>query len=62
MDGFLLFDLRFSRRLNDSTELFLAVENLFDEDYEIKVENSGAIETGRPRFVGLGVRWRRGGI
>jgi iron complex outermembrane receptor protein len=62
VDGFLLFDLRFSRRLNDSTELFLAVENLFDEDHEIKVENSGAIETGRPRFVGLGVRWRSGGI
>ena len=59
VDDFLLFDLRFSRRLSDSTELFLAVENLFDEAYEIRVENNGSIETGRPRFVGLGLRYRR---
>ena len=59
VDDFLLFDLRFSRSVGESTELFLAIENLFDEAYEIKVENSGAIETGRPRFVGLGLRYRR---
>lgn len=59
VDDFLLFDLRFSRRVSDSTELFLAIENLLDEAYEIKVENTGSIEIGRPRFVGLGLRFRR---
>lgn len=59
VDDFLLFDLRFSRRINDSMELFLAIENLLDEAYEIKVENNGSIEIGRPRFVGLGLRFRR---
>ncbi|MEE4218098.1 MAG: TonB-dependent receptor [Xanthomonadales bacterium] len=59
VDDFLLFDLRFSRRLSESTELFLAIENLLDEAYEIKVENNGAIEIGRPRFVGLGLRIQR---
>ena len=59
VDGFLLFDLRFSRQLSDSIELFLAAENLFDEEYEVKVENNGSIEIGRPRFLGLGLRYRR---
>jgi outer membrane receptor protein involved in Fe transport len=55
---FLVFDLRFSRQVSDSSELFLVVENLLDEEYEIKVENNGSIEIGRPRFVGLGLRYR----
>lgn len=59
VDGFLLFDLRFSRRLSESAELFLAIENLFDEEYEIKVENNGSIEIGRPRFAGIGLRFSR---
>jgi outer membrane receptor protein involved in Fe transport len=59
VDGFLLFDLRFTRQLNDRTEAFLIMENLFDEDYEVKVENNGSVEIGRPRFVGLGLRFRR---
>jgi outer membrane receptor protein involved in Fe transport len=58
VDGFLLFGLYFSRQVNERTELFLNVENLLDEEYEIRVENSGAIEIGRPRFIGLGLRFR----
>ena len=59
VDGFLLFDLRFSRQLSDSIELFLAAEYLFDEEYEVKVENNGSSESGRPRVLGLGLRYRR---
>ncbi len=59
MDDFLLFDLRFSRQLSATTELFMAIENLFDEEYQIKVENNGSIEIGRSRFVGVGLRFRR---
>ena len=59
VDDFLLFDLYLSRQLSDRTVVFLSVENLLDEEYEIKVENNGSIEIGRERFVGLGVRFRR---
>ena len=59
VDDFLLFDLRITRAIGANSEWFIAVENLFDEAYEVKVENSGAVEIGRPRYVGLGLRFRR---
>ncbi len=59
VDDFLLFDLRLAYPLGAGAALYLAVENLFDEEYETRVENSGAIEIGRPRFVGLGLQFRR---
>lgn len=58
VDDFLLFNLYFSRPVNQRTDLFLAIENLLDEAYEIRLENSGAIEIGRPRFINLGLRFR----
>ena len=59
VDDFLLFDLRIARPLAPGLELFLAVENLLDEEYEVRLENSGALEIGRPRFVVLGLHFRR---
>lgn len=59
VDDFLLFDLRVALPLAPGLELFLAVENLLDEEYEVRLENSGALEIGRPRFVGLGLHFRR---
>ena len=59
VDDFVLFDLRLSRAIGAGSEWFLAVENLFDETYEVRVENSGGLEIGRSRFVGLGLRFRR---
>lgn len=59
VDDFLLFDLRFSRDIGPQSEWFLAIENLLDEEYEVRVENSGALETGRPRFIGIGLHFRR---
>jgi outer membrane receptor protein involved in Fe transport len=58
VDDFLLFDLRFSRRLSATTVLFLSIENLFDENYEVRTTNSGATEIGRPRSIGLGLNFR----
>jgi outer membrane receptor protein involved in Fe transport len=58
VDDFLLFDLRFSRQVSDSTEVYFTIANLLDEEYEIRVGNDGSIEIGRPRFVGLGLRFR----
>ncbi|MBT8040463.1 MAG: TonB-dependent receptor [Gammaproteobacteria bacterium] len=59
VDDFVLFDLRLARAIGPNAKWFLAVENLFDEEYEVKVENSGALEIGRPRFVGVGLQIRR---
>ena len=59
VDDFLLFDLYLSRPLGARSEMFLQVENLLDEDYEVRVENSGGIEIGRARFVGVGLRFSR---
>jgi outer membrane receptor protein involved in Fe transport len=57
VDDFLLFDLRFSRQINHSTELYLTIENLLDEEYEIRTGNDGSIEIGRPRYVWLGLQF-----
>lgn len=59
VDEFFLLDAIFSRQLSNSTEVFVAIENLFDKEYEIRVDNDGFTEIGRPRFVNLGVRFRR---
>ena len=59
VDGFLLFDLFVSRPLGAGSEVFLQIENLLDETYEVRVSNSGDIEIGRPRFIGIGLRLRR---
>ncbi|MEJ2384058.1 MAG: TonB-dependent receptor [Xanthomonadales bacterium] len=59
VDDFLLFDLYLSRPLGAGAEIFLQVENLLDEDYEVRVSNSGDIEIGRSRFVGIGFRFTR---
>lgn len=59
VDDFLLFDLRFAHRLNETSELFLSVENLFDEDYEVSRNSAGIVDIGRPRFIGLGWRFRK---
>ena len=55
---FFLLDAVFSRDLSESTELFLAIKKLLDEEYEIRVDNEGFTEIGRPRFVSLGFRYR----
>lgn len=58
VDDFFLLDLRLSRQVSDSTEVFLTIDNLLDTEYEVRTASNGDMELGRPRFVGLGVRFR----
>jgi len=58
VDEFFLLDLVVSRDLGESTEIFVSVQNLFDEEYEIRVDNDGFSEIGRSRFVSLGFHYR----
>jgi outer membrane receptor protein involved in Fe transport len=59
IDDFFLVDLVLARRLNESFQVFFSLENLFDKEYEIRRTNSGSVEIGKPRFVNLGLRYRR---
>ena len=56
-DDFTLFDLSVSRQLTGALEVFLSVDNLFDKTYEIRTTTAGETEIGRPRFIGLGLRF-----
>lgn len=59
VDDFLLFDVRFARDITSSTQVYLSVENLLDEEYQIRTTSAGTTEIGRPRFIGLGLSYRR---
>ena len=59
VDDYFVVDLRLSKPLSESTNLFLTVANLFDKAYEVQVNNNGFTEIGRPRFVGIGINFRR---
>lgn len=58
VDEFFVLDATFSRDIGASGQVFLSIENLLDEEYEIRVDNNGFTEIGRPRFVNLGFRYR----
>ncbi len=49
-------DLTASRRLAPGVTLFADVENLLDEEYEIRRTSSGLVEIGAPRWVYGGLR------
>jgi outer membrane receptor protein involved in Fe transport len=59
MDGVALVDVSASRALGRGATLYLAVENLLDEQY--LVGRAGVDTIGQPRFVHGGVRLRTGG-
>ena len=59
VDDFFLLDLRFSRRVSKTTDVFLTIDNLLDTEYEVRSDSNGNLEIGRPRFIGLGIRYRR---
>ena len=49
-DSYIVLDLVFTHTMNSSTEVFLSIENLLDEEYEIRSDSNGVSEIGRPRF------------
>ncbi|MFH1680971.1 MAG: TonB-dependent receptor [Candidatus Eisenbacteria bacterium] len=56
MDELFVVDLFLSRRILPWWEAFLAVENLFDTEFEVRRTTSGLAEIGAPRFVQGGIR------
>ncbi|MFH1277385.1 MAG: TonB-dependent receptor [Candidatus Eisenbacteria bacterium] len=51
-------DLHLARGLGAGREVFVSVENLLDNEYEVRTSTTGIVETGMPRFVHGGVRIR----
>ena len=51
-------DIRIARQATPRTRLFLSVENLFDEEYEVTRAASGLVRIGGPRFLEAGVQYR----
>ncbi len=53
----LTFDLHVSRTLANDAEVFLAVENVTDEDVQSGRSPDGLIDLATPRFARIGMRW-----
>ena len=49
-------DFMVSRIVARWAEAFVTVENVFDEDYEVRVTSSGLTEIGAPRLIQAGLR------
>jgi outer membrane receptor protein involved in Fe transport len=56
LGGYVVFDVALSRAITRWSEVFVAVENLFDRTYSTGRTTDGVISTGTPRFVRGGVR------
>lgn len=51
------WDVRVAHQINDRGEVFIAVENVSDEDVVVGRTTDGLIDLGTPRFARLGMRW-----
>jgi iron complex outermembrane recepter protein len=56
LGGYVVFDVALSRAVTKWSELFVAIENVFDRTYSTGRTTEGVISTGTPRFVRGGVR------
>jgi len=57
LNSFTTLDLRISHQLSPPTTVFLAIENLFDENIITRRTMGGLIDLGTPRFMRIGVKW-----
>lgn len=58
LDAATTLDLRIAYRWGEAHDLFLAVENLTDEDVVSGRDAAGNIDLGTPRFIRGGATWR----
>ena len=56
LGGYVVFDVVLSRALTKWSEVFVAVENLFDRTYSTGRTSEGVVSIGAPRFVHGGLR------
>ena len=58
LDAATTIDIRAAYRFAEGRELFVAMENAFDEDVVTRRTAEGLYDVGAPRFTRAGVRWR----
>ncbi len=58
LDAATTFDVRLAYRWTENSDVFLAVENLTDEEVVSGRTVSGLVDLGTPRFVRGGMTWR----
>ncbi len=58
LDDYMVVDLSFWKKIRANLDLFLGVENLFDETFEAGKSADGLVTIGSPLRVHLGVRWQ----
>jgi outer membrane cobalamin receptor len=51
-------DVRIGRQVTRQARLFVTVENLFDERYDVARATNGLVRVGGPRFVEAGMQYR----
>jgi iron complex outermembrane receptor protein len=56
LGSYVVFDVALSRAITKWSELFVAVENIFDETYSTGRTSEGVVSIGAPRFVRGGIR------
>jgi len=56
LGSYVVFDVALSRALTKWSELFVAVENIFDKTYSTGRTSEGVVSIGAPRFVRGGIR------
>ncbi len=61
LSSFFVADLWLGHSLGSGVSLFAGVQNLFDEEIEVAVTDTGLVSTGMPRMLYGGVRWSWGG-
>ncbi|NNE07965.1 MAG: TonB-dependent receptor, partial [Gemmatimonadetes bacterium] len=58
IDEMVIVDLQVSRRISQWAEGFVSVENLLDEEFEVRPTSRGLTEMGMPRMIHGGLRIR----
>ena len=58
LDPFTVVGLRLNREIGNRTTVYLKVDNLLDEEFDITRSRSGLAERGSPRWVTVGLRTR----
>ncbi len=56
LDSYFVLDLSVARPLGRGRQVFLQVENILDETYEVGRSSNGIVTTGTPRLVHGGLR------
>ena len=56
VESLFVVDLLFSKNVTENVRLFAGVENVFDEEYQVRAASRGRVGIGAPRWIYGGIR------